>query len=197
MIRYQVRKFESKNPATAAANGRYYAYPVVEETVTLADLAKHMEDHNCGFSEAIALAVLTSLVKCAKEMLLEGKNVKIDDLCILSVGIVNTTGGAESEKDFSVSKNIESVKLRARATGNLSNAQLNLEATLKKATTTVAADGSDDAESSDNSGNSDDSDNSNPSNPSDNPESSGGSDNSDNSGNSDSSKPSDNTSALL
>lgn len=157
MIRYQVRKFESKNPATASANGKYYAYPVVEETVTLADLAKHMEDHNCGFSEAIALAVLTALVKCAKEMLLEGKNVKIDDLCILSVGIVNTTGGAASEKEFSVSKNIEGVKLRARATGNLSNAQLNLEATLKKVTASVegstttepgASDPTDDSEKS-------------------------------------------------
>ena len=59
--------------------------------------------------------------------------MKIDDLAIFSLGIKNTKGGAESEDDFTVSKNITGVKLRARATGTLMAKNLNLEATLKKA----------------------------------------------------------------
>ena len=41
--------------------------------------------------------------------------------------------GAASEDDFTVAKNIKGVKLRARATGSLSNTNLNLAATIKKA----------------------------------------------------------------
>ena len=59
-----------------------------------------------------------------------------------SRGIKNN-GGAASEEVFSVSKNIKGVKLRARATGELITKNLNLEATLKKAsaTTKVAGNG--------------------------------------------------------
>jgi hypothetical protein len=41
---------------------------------------------------------------------------------------------ADKEEDFTVSKNISGVKLKARATGDLMSKSLNLEATLKKAT---------------------------------------------------------------
>ena len=86
--------------------------------------------------------MLTDMVGCIKELLLEGKNVKIADLAIFSLGIKNN-GGAVSEEAFSVSKNIKGVKLRARATGELIAKNLNLEATLKKAsaTTKVAGNG--------------------------------------------------------
>ena len=40
---------------------------------------------------------------------------------------------SDAESDFSISKNIEGVKLKARATGELMSKSLNLEATLKKA----------------------------------------------------------------
>jgi hypothetical protein len=83
------------------------------------------------------------MVNCIKELLLEGKNVKIDDLAIFSLGIKNR-GGANTEKDFTVTGNIKGVKLRARATGELVTKNLNLEATLKKATATTKANNSDD-----------------------------------------------------
>ena len=62
-----------------------------------------------------------------------GKLIKIDNLAIFSIGIKNKLG-ADTEKDFSITKNIEGVKLRARATGELMSDKLNLDATLKKAT---------------------------------------------------------------
>ena len=62
-----------------------------------------------------------------------GKLIKIDNLAIFSIGIKNKLG-ADTEKDFSIIKNIEGVKLRARATGELMSDKLNLDATLKKAT---------------------------------------------------------------
>jgi hypothetical protein len=74
------------------------------------------------------------MVGCIKELLLEGKNVKIADLAIFSLGIKNTKGGADTETDFSVAKHIQGVKFRARATGGLIAKNLNLDASLKKAT---------------------------------------------------------------
>jgi predicted histone-like DNA-binding protein len=130
MIRYVLRK--CKNALIPSANGRWYAHAVVEETLSLEDLAEHMANHNCPYSRGVIIGILTDMVTCIKEQLLEGKNVRIDDLAIFSVGIVNKAG-AEDPDDFTISANIEGVKLNSRATGTLSNKQLNLAATLKRA----------------------------------------------------------------
>ena len=139
MILYVLKK--NKN-SKSAAFGKYFAYPVIEETVTLDGLAEHMSSHNTPYSKGAIKGMLTDMVSCIKELLLEGKNVKIADLAIFSLGIKNN-GGAVSEDVFTVSKNIKGVKLRARATGELIAKTLNLEATLKKvsATTKVAGNG--------------------------------------------------------
>ena len=133
MILYILRK--NTNPKSAAY-GKYFAYPVIEETVNLDGLAEHMSNHNTPYSKGAIKGMLTDMVGCIKELLLEGKNVKIADLAIFSLGIKNN-GGAASEEAFSVSKNIRGVKLRARATGELIAKNLNLEATLKKASATT------------------------------------------------------------
>ena len=63
---------------------------------------------------------------------MDGKNVKIDDLGIFSVGI--RSKGAVTPEDFSTQGNIIGVRLRARATGNLSSASLKLPAKLREYT---------------------------------------------------------------
>ena len=109
---------------------------MIEETVTLDGLAEHMANHNTPFSKGAIKGMLTDMVGCIKELLLEGKNVKIADLAIFSLGIKNN-GGAESVEEFNVSKNIKGVKLRSRATGVLIAKSLKLEANLKKASATT------------------------------------------------------------
>ena len=104
----------------------------------LAELAKHMEEHNTGFTEAMCLGMMIAMVKCIKEQLLAGKNVKIDNLAIFSVGIRNKEG-AKTEAEFTAANNIAGVKLRARATGTLSNANLNSSASVKKASVVSSA----------------------------------------------------------
>ena len=130
MIRYILKQNKNKK---SNAFGKYYAYPVIEETVGLDALADHMSNHNTPFSKGAITGMLTDMVECIKELLLEGKNVKLPDLAIFSIGIKNDSGAEDSE-EFSVSKNIKSVKLRARATGELISTNLNLVASLKKAT---------------------------------------------------------------
>ena len=113
--------------------GKWFAKNVVEETIDLDALAEHMSTHNSPYSKGVIKGLLTDMIGCIKELLLEGKNVKIDDLAIFSLGIKNKEM-AVKEDDFTVSKNIGGVKLKARATGDLMSKSLNLEATLKKAT---------------------------------------------------------------
>ena len=137
MILYVLK--QNKN-SKSAAFGKWFAYPVIEETVTLDGLAEHMSSHNTPYSKGAIMGMLTDMVSCIKELLLEGKNVKIADLAIFSLGIKNNSG-AVSEDVFLVSKNIKGVKLRARATGELIAKSLNLEATLKKASATSKTSG--------------------------------------------------------
>ena len=121
MILYVLK--QNKNTASKAY-GKFFAYPVIEETIDLDDLAGHMSNHNTPYS------------KGAIKLLLEGKNVKIADLAIFSLGIKNKCGAA-TEDEFSISKNIKGVKLRSRATGELITRSLNLVASLKKASATT------------------------------------------------------------
>ena len=130
MIKYVLKQNKNKK---SLAFDKWYAFPVVEETMDLAGLAKHMEEHNTGFTEAMCLGMMTAMVKCIKEQLLAGKNVKIDNLAIFSVGIRNKEGAKTA------ANNIAGVKLRARATGTLSNANLNTSASVRRASNVVVS----------------------------------------------------------
>ena len=129
MIRYVLRQNSNE---LSKVFGKFFAYPVIEETVNLDGLAGHMSSHNSPFSKGVIKGLLTDMVSCIKELMLEGKSVKVNDLAIFSVGIKNAKGGADSEDDFNVSSNIQTVKFRARATGELTSKSLDLEANLKR-----------------------------------------------------------------
>ena len=143
MILYNLKK--NKNKKMPNAYGKYYAYPVVTQTIGMDGLATHMSGHNTPFSPGAIKGMLTDMVICVRELALQVIAVKIDNLAIFSIGIKNKLG-ADTEKDFSITKNIEGVKLRARATGELMSDKLNLDATLKKATA-LSGDGTTDKNS--------------------------------------------------
>lgn len=114
MIRY--KKYLNSNPESKGYN-KWYAHAVAEETIGIDKLSAHMANHNTPFSKGCIKGVLQDMVACIKELLLEGKNVKIDNLAIFSVGM--TTTGAETAKEFSPAANIKACTLRCRATGQL------------------------------------------------------------------------------
>ena len=122
----------NQNAKMPEAYGKYYAYPVITQTVDIDGLAEHMASHNTPFSKGAIKGMITDMVSCVKELALQGFAVKIDDLAIFSIGIRNKEGAA-SEKEFTIAKNIDGFRLRARGTGEFSAKTINLEATLKKA----------------------------------------------------------------
>ena len=112
------------NNEKSQAYQKWYPRVVAEETIGLDELAEHMASHNTPFSKGAIKGILTDAVVCTKELLLLGKNVKFPDLAIFSLGL-KVKGGADTKADFSVAKYIIGLKLRARATGELSSANLN------------------------------------------------------------------------
>ena len=131
MIQYVLKK--NVNEKMPNAYGKYFAYPVITETYDIDKLVDHMASHNTPFSRGALKGMLTDMVACIRELVLQGIAVKIADLAIISIGIKNKVGAA-SEKEFTVVKNIDSLKIRARGTGDFSCVNLSLDGTLKKAT---------------------------------------------------------------
>ncbi|MCQ2256283.1 MAG: DNA-binding protein [Bacteroidaceae bacterium] len=126
MIRY--RKYQNKSQMEGVS-GKWFLKAVTLESVDLAGLAKHMALHNSGYSKGQILGILTDMVACIKELLLDGYSVKIDDLAIFSIGI-KCKGADKSEN--ATPANIVGVTLNARGTGNLYATQREQEAHFKE-----------------------------------------------------------------
>ena len=134
--------YKNKNKKMPEAYGKYYARPAITQTIGIDGLSEHMSSHNTPFSPGAVKGMLTDMVICIRELCLQGIAVKIDNLAIFSIGIKHKEG-ANSEKEFTVAKNVEGVRLRARATGELVADKLKLDATLKKASSLTSSDGGD------------------------------------------------------
>ncbi len=124
--------YQNTNQKNETAYGKWYPRVQPEETVGIDELAEHMASHNTPFSKGAIKGMLTDAVICTKELLLLGKNVKFPDLAIFSIGL-RVKQGVANKDDFSVAKCIEGLRLRARATGELSSS--NLDATIRRVDT--------------------------------------------------------------
>ncbi|MBT9898880.1 DNA-binding protein [Bacteroides thetaiotaomicron] len=107
MIRYKIYQNQQKKGLNA---GKWFARAVSDETFDLAKLAEHMSKHNSPYSSGVIKGVLTDMVDCIKEL----------------------SKAAETLEEFSLEKNITGMRLKARATGNLSTTNLKLDSQLKQ-----------------------------------------------------------------
>lgn len=123
--KYQNRVKESK------MYGKWYARVVtMGKTVTLEELAEHMAQHNTPYSEGVIRGVLTDMVNCIRELVLEGKSVKIPNLAIFSAGIKST--GTDNPDDFTPAACVSSVYLRSRATGRFTRQEVTKRANVRE-----------------------------------------------------------------
>jgi predicted histone-like DNA-binding protein len=96
----------------------------IGKTINIDELAKHMSEHNTPYSKGAIKGVLTDMIGCVRELMLEGKAVKLEGLAIFSAGIKTKKNGAPTSADFSTTKHIDSVYMRARATGEFTRQEL-------------------------------------------------------------------------
>ena len=118
------RKYQNKN-RQSVAYGKWFARAVtIGKTINIDELAKHMSEHNTPYSKGAIKVVLTDMIGCVRELMLEGKAVKLEGLAIFSAGIKTKKNGAPTSAEFSTTKHIDSVYMRARATGEFTRQEL-------------------------------------------------------------------------
>ena len=126
-IKYRIYK---NNNRAAGKQGKFYARAYHDETIGLEELSEHMSRHNTPYSKGTIHGVLKDMVVCVRELLLDSKKVKLDNLAIFSLGLKTTP--ADSAETFTTSANIVKAYINALGTGDISKKQLDVTARFKE-----------------------------------------------------------------
>lgn len=121
MLHYKIYQ---NNVMGSKTFGKWYARTVSDEMLGIDELANHMALHQTPYSKGVIKGIITDMVACIRELTLSGASVKLDDLAIFSVGI--KTSPANTAADFNVTSNVQSFRLRARATGQFTSSHLSI-----------------------------------------------------------------------
>ena len=118
------------NPQNKSEQPKWYAKAVQDRTIEFEDLVTHMSEHNSPYSRGVIHGVLTDMLDCVKELVLDGKSVRLGDLGLFSVGLKTT--GAKSRDRWTVATHVQGVTLNVRNTKTWSNAELRKNTTLQE-----------------------------------------------------------------
>ena len=103
---------QTPNPADVALvkTEKLNAFAVAQyaDVMTIEKFARHIATHGCVYSRADISAILYMAVDCMREMLLDGRKIRLGDLGDFSVSL--TSKGAESADKFT-SQNITAVNV--------------------------------------------------------------------------------------
>ena len=141
MIELNVYK---NNDETSEQYGKAYARVDYKEQYDVSKLARHMSEHNAPFSEGTILGILTDMVKCIRELTLNGNTVKIENLAIFKAsvesnpcsryGVMRASIGEPTTKVGNMTTEtgnaVKSMKLLAQATGEYMREELNKDVVL-------------------------------------------------------------------
>ena len=110
MINYSI-SIQSTKPGTKKAEiteTKAYGVAQVSEVIDINGFAKHIANHGCVYSKGDIVGLLTIAVSCLRELMLEGKRVKLGDLGDFQPRL--KTKGAVTTEDFNVG-NIKAVNV--------------------------------------------------------------------------------------
>ena len=109
----------------------WYATAVSDREMSFEDFVTHISEHNSPYSRGTIHGVLMDTLDCLKELILDGKSVRLSDLGLFSIGM---TSRGEENREKVTAASVQGVHLIVRNTKNWSNAEL------KKLTKIVAYD---------------------------------------------------------
>ena len=115
-----------------------HAFAVAQyaEVMTIEKFARHIATHGCVYSRADISAILYLAVDCMREMLLEGRKIRLGDLGDFSVSL--SSKGAETAKKFNAA-NITAVNVVWDCGQEFKNLLANAEFNLVSSRATQAA----------------------------------------------------------
>ncbi len=97
-----------RNPAHDDEPKRAYAFLQSRGTLNINEIADHMVSHGCQYDRGDISAIITKLVSCTKELLLDGYRISLGDLGRFY--LTCSSLGAASLSEFSRA-NIQSIKV--------------------------------------------------------------------------------------
>ena len=121
---------ERINPQDKEAAPMWYGKAVQDRTIDFEGLVSHMSEHNSPYSRGVIHGVLTDMLDCVTELVLDGKSVRLGDLGVFSVGIKSK--GALTREKWTVASHLKGVTLNVRNTKTWSNTELRKQTTLQE-----------------------------------------------------------------
>jgi len=109
MSRLTVQKYQFKNKKSPAY-GKTFGRLVAQEVKTTNDLCRHIQKHGSIFTSDVVKGVIEKFINCFGELLMDGNKIKLEGLGTFYLAI--KTMGEENEEEFSMQKDLKTVRIR-------------------------------------------------------------------------------------
>ena len=112
-----------RTPQTGENAGKelWYATVVTDREMSFEEFVDHISSHNSPYSRGTVHGVMMDMLDCMKELILDGKSVRLGDLGLFSIGM---SSRGEVSKDKVNSASVQDIHLLVKNTKNWSNAEL-------------------------------------------------------------------------
>ena len=112
-----------RTPQTGENAGKelWYATVVTDREMNFEEFVDHISSHNSPYSRGTVHGVMMDMLDCLKELILDGKSVRLGDLGLFSIGM---TSRGEVSRDKVTSASVEGIHLLVKNTKNWSNSEL-------------------------------------------------------------------------
>ena len=110
-------------PQTGENAGKelWYATVVTDREMNFEEFVDHISSHNSPYSRGTVHGVMMDMLDCLKELILDGKSVRLGDLGLFSIGM---SSRGEVSRDKVTSASVEGIHLLVKNTKNWSNSEL-------------------------------------------------------------------------
>ena len=112
-----------RTPQTGENAGKelWYATVVTDREMNFEEFVDHISSHNSPYSRGTVHGVMMDMLDCLKELILDGKSVRLGDLGLFSIGMKSH---GELTKDKVSAASVEDIHLIVRNTRSWSNSEL-------------------------------------------------------------------------
>ena len=112
-----------RTPQTGENAGKelWYATVVTDREMNFEEFVDHISSHNSPYSRGTVHGVMLDMLDCLKELILDGKSVRLGDLGLFSIGM---SSRGEVSRDKVTSASVEGIHLLVKNTKNWSNSEL-------------------------------------------------------------------------
>ena len=113
----------TRTPQTGENAGKelWYATVVTDREMNFEEFVDHISSHNSPYSRGTVHGVMMDMLDCLKELILDGKSVRLGDLGLFSIGMKSH---GELTRDKVSAASVEDIHLIVRNTHSWSNSEL-------------------------------------------------------------------------